>query len=94
MDCNTKVVAITSLASVISIAVLFLRVVYAALRPLTQGLKGRKDSREILFFRTQLGSYIACLLIANFLEGSSGLIGFSWNSRGAIGSGKLSLGFW
>ena len=80
--------AIAALLSVVSIGLLLLRVIYAALRPLTQGHKGRKDSREVLFFRTQLGSYIACLLLANFLEGVAGLIGFSWNGKGKIESGE------
>ena len=90
-SCAIQVVAITSLASVISISLLLLRVVYAVLRPLTQGHKGRKEFKEVLFFRTQLGSYIACLLVANLLEGAVGLIGFSWNAKGVIETGAFMI---
>ncbi|KAI5122547.1 hypothetical protein M0805_005274 [Coniferiporia weirii] len=78
------IIALTSGASILSIAFLLLRLCFAALRKLAQGLKGRTDSRESLFFQTQLGSYVACLLVANLLSGIAGMFGFTWAGQNGI----------
>ncbi|THH10887.1 hypothetical protein EW145_g1008 [Phellinidium pouzarii] len=84
----TVVVALTSAASVLSIVFLLIKVGVAALRPLAQGLRGRMDSQEVLFFQSQVGIYVACLLLANLLSGISGLIGFSWAGLNGITAGQ------
>ncbi|KAH8118113.1 hypothetical protein DFH11DRAFT_1724079 [Phellopilus nigrolimitatus] len=51
-------------------------------------MKGRRDSKEGVFFQTQLGIYSACLLLANLLSGVAGLIGFLWVKRDGIVTGR------
>lgn len=77
--------------SVLSIVGLSVKAGIAATRPIIQGWKGRKDSKEALFFRTQLGAYVTCLLLANLMSGIAGFFEFLWASRGGIASGKIGL---
>lgn len=83
-----QIIGIAASISVFSILVILARFAFAAIRPITQGLKGRKDSKEALFFQTQLGAYVACLLLANLMSGLAGLFEFSWAGLGQISSGE------
>lgn len=80
---------ITSSLSILSIVFLALRVCYASVRRAMQGLRGRRDSREAVFFQTQLGTYAACLLAANFMTEVAGFFGIYWLSQGGIASGEI-----
>ncbi|KAL5504065.1 hypothetical protein ACEPAH_8138 [Sanghuangporus vaninii] len=83
------VIGVAACISVSSIVALSTRAGIAAIRPVVQGWKGRKDSKEALFFRTQLGALVTCLLLSNLMSGISGFFEFLWASKGGITSGSL-----
>ncbi|GLB40499.1 hypothetical protein LshimejAT787_0803700 [Lyophyllum shimeji] len=63
------------------------RVIWLAIR---QKLSlGTSESREYIFFNTQLGHYAACLLIANAFVDVAGLIGVRWTIDKGITDGGL-----
>ncbi|TDL25594.1 hypothetical protein BD410DRAFT_600712 [Rickenella mellea] len=78
-----------ALLSIIAIIYLFSRIALAWIRPALQGWKDRIDSKEGVFFHTQLGIYAASLLVANFLTSTAGLIEIHWAAQGSIVTGPL-----
>ncbi|TRM64776.1 hypothetical protein BD626DRAFT_567651 [Schizophyllum amplum] len=71
--------AILSTLAIVSVAV---RIAWLAARRHL-----RKDTalpKEYAFFRTQLGNYAVCLLIANMFNNISGLMGISYTVQGGI----------
>jgi hypothetical protein len=72
--------------------------VSVALRITWLALKKFRDptaaqSREYVFFSTQLGNYAACLLAGNTMSCVAGLIGMKWLVNGGITEGKCLLFF-
>ena len=85
-------IAFGAIISVLAISFLTIRVAYVALRPILIG-KGSRDAKESVFFRTHLGAYAGCLLFANLLSNSAGLIEISWSTRGMIILGEYYFHF-
>lgn len=72
-----------------SIAVFLAKAMISVMRLCIQGPKRRKETKSVLFLRTQLGVYVVCLLLSNVLSGVAAMLGYVWVQGGGIRAGKF-----
>jgi hypothetical protein len=80
-----NVFAILSAVALLSVALRVLSLAFWKIwRP--DGVK----SRDYIFFQSQLGNYVACLLVGNMMNSTAGLMGLPWLVRKGITDGRFS----
>ncbi|KAF7312149.1 hypothetical protein MIND_00227400 [Mycena indigotica] len=75
-----------AILSTLALFTVAFRVIYLAIRRYLSS-DSSPQSREYIFFNTQLGNYAACLLIANLVSGAAGLMGLEQLLKGGIEEG-------
>lgn len=70
---------------------IWIRVVWALVGPRIKKSGSVTIIREQVFFRTQLGAYIASLLVSNLFSSFAFLFNITWIRQGGITVGKETL---
>lgn len=75
--------------SLVAVDFVWLRVLYVAVSQLRGRASLQQLSRERHIFHSQLGAYMASLLISNLLSSVSSILNIHWLSNGSISAGPL-----
>lgn len=78
-----NIFAILSTLGLVSVA---LRITWLLIR---RHLLPTPEGEDCVFFNTQLGQYVACLLIAMMFSTSAGIIGMAWAAQRGITQGRV-----
>jgi len=77
--------------STVSLLLVLFRIAWISGHAVIQKKLEVGSSREMFFFKTQLGMYVTCLLASNLLSSISGIIGMNWISLKEISGGTVSF---
>ena len=86
---RAQVIVGFSAVSLIAVDFVWLRVLYVAISQLRNRAGLQKLNRERHIFHSQLGAYMASLLISNLFASVAGILNSAWLSAGHINSGPL-----
>ncbi|KAK0469916.1 uncharacterized protein EV420DRAFT_1257051, partial [Desarmillaria tabescens] len=85
---NLQVVNVVAVLSTVALLSIIIRLAWLCILRVTRR-KNITQSREYVFFNTQLGYYAACLLIANMFNSAAGLMGLPFLLARRITEGGL-----
>lgn len=82
-----QIVFIFALISTFVLSVVLLGVVWVVIFVVLKRTPSESLTRDVFFFRSQLGQYAFSLLLSKWFSASSGLITFKWIREGGVSTG-------